>query len=141
MNSKPLRRVVTADDERVGRCFLADLLATMPDVHLVAEADNGRDLAALLEREHPDVAIVDAYLPDVALLATLQRRPRIVYLTRFEAGPSPIAGEHVFTPPSVEALRAAFARGDLYEERAEGARAVSASTGARSTTWTPRALP
>ena len=63
-------RVLIADDERPARKFLANLLATLPDVELVGEASNGKEAVEghyCSTHYHPEVsspkskAFVEAY--------------------------------------------------------------------------------
>src|SRR5262245_17040988 len=52
------------------------LLSKHTDIELVAEAANARDAISELERQEPDVAVVDFRMPDLegaALIATMTR--------------------------------------------------------------------
>ena len=57
-------RVVIADDERPARSFLAALLRSFDDVPIVAEAESGTDAVAAIERERPDLALLDLQMPE-----------------------------------------------------------------------------
>jgi two-component system, response regulator PdtaR len=59
--SGPLR-VVIADDEAIIRLDLKELL-TSAGYEVVGEASNGIDAAAAIERERPDLAILDVKMP------------------------------------------------------------------------------
>jgi two-component system LytT family response regulator len=58
-------RVVIADDERPARSFLASLLRGFDDVEIVGEAQNGTEAIAMIEREKPDLALLDLQMPEV----------------------------------------------------------------------------
>ena len=60
--SVPLR-VVLADDHTVMRAGLVALLGSEPTLDIVGEASNGREAVALVERLHPDVALLDLRMP------------------------------------------------------------------------------
>ena len=82
-------RVLIADDERPARKFLANLLAAMPDVALVAEASNGREAVALIEQLRPDLALLDLQMPelgglDAARLVSAGATPAIAFVTAFD---------------------------------------------------------
>ena len=53
-------RVVIADDERPARSFLAALLRSFDDVVLVSEAQSGNEAVAIIERDKPDLALLDS---------------------------------------------------------------------------------
>ncbi|HEX6164795.1 MAG TPA: response regulator transcription factor [Vicinamibacterales bacterium] len=82
---KPLR-VVLADDERPARRFLVNLLKSFPDVDVVGEADDGNDAVDLIERQRPDLALLDLHMPeatglDVARLVRAGATPLIAFVT------------------------------------------------------------
>jgi DNA-binding NarL/FixJ family response regulator len=56
-------RVVIADDHRVVRVGLEQLLATFDDVGIVGVATNGEEAVARCAAEHPDVALIDIEMP------------------------------------------------------------------------------
>ncbi len=58
-------RVVIADDERPARSFLAAMLRTFEDVEIVGEATNGAEAVEIIEREKPDLALLDLQMPEV----------------------------------------------------------------------------
>jgi len=83
---KPALRVVIADDERPARSFLAALLKTFEDVKLVGEAETGTDAVRLIEREHPDLVLLDLQMPEidgvgVVRLLKKSRMPLIAFVT------------------------------------------------------------
>ncbi|HSL11742.1 MAG TPA: response regulator transcription factor [Actinomycetota bacterium] len=58
-------RVALADDHRVVRVGLEQLLGTFDDVAWVGSADGGEAAVALCERERPDVLLLDLQMPGV----------------------------------------------------------------------------
>ncbi|MCA1672403.1 MAG: response regulator transcription factor [Actinobacteria bacterium] len=52
-------RLVLADDHPVVREGLRALLDSEPDFEVVGQADNGEDVAALVDHLHPDVVVLD----------------------------------------------------------------------------------
>src|SRR6059058_5273603 len=58
-------RVVVADDERPARSFLVSLLRSFEDVAVVGEAASGKDAVALIEKERPDLALLDWQMPEL----------------------------------------------------------------------------
>lgn len=56
-------RVLIADDHPVFRDGLASLLATQPDVDVVATAGDGAEAVALAAEHEPDVVVMDLQMP------------------------------------------------------------------------------
>ena len=75
MSRRPLR-VVVADDERPARSFLVGILGGFEDVELVGEAATGAEALDLIERERPDLALLDLQMPELDGLAVVRRIPR-----------------------------------------------------------------
>jgi CheY-like chemotaxis protein len=63
-------KVLIADDDRLVRTMLADLLAELG--HAVVEATNGVEAVALAGREAPDHLILDFLMPKLSGLDALQ---------------------------------------------------------------------
>jgi DNA-binding NarL/FixJ family response regulator len=61
---KPIR-VLLADNHTLIRAGLRSLLETMPDVHVVAEASDGREALSLIEAHQPDVVLMDVAMPEM----------------------------------------------------------------------------
>lgn len=85
----PSPRALIADDERLMRDQLrARLAAAWPELAIVAEAKNGEEALALIEREKPDLAFLDIRMPapnglDVA--RDVAGRCHVVFVTAYEA--------------------------------------------------------
>jgi two-component system, LytTR family, response regulator len=82
-------RVVIADDERPARSFLAALLRSFEDVVLAGEARSGREAVALIEREKPDLALLDWQMPELdglGVVRALKRAdtPLIAFVTAYD---------------------------------------------------------
>ena len=58
-------RVVVADDERPARSFLVSLLRSFEDVVVVGEAASGKEAVAIIEKEKPDLALLDWQMPEL----------------------------------------------------------------------------
>ena len=73
----PKTSILIADDHKIVRDGVRALVATVPEWEIVAEADNGRDAVALVEKLQPDVAILDLTMPGLnGLDATRQIKKR-----------------------------------------------------------------
>ena len=75
-------RVVIVDEDRRVQQSLADLLRLTGRVDVVGRANDVRSALELVERENPDVMIVDPRLPDLeagaVLVSSLERsRPKL----------------------------------------------------------------
>jgi DNA-binding NarL/FixJ family response regulator len=57
-------RVLIADDEDDVRELLAEMIRREPDLELVAATRNAAEAIEAAERERPDVAIIDAHMPE-----------------------------------------------------------------------------
>jgi DNA-binding LytR/AlgR family response regulator len=82
-------RVVIADDERPARSFLAAALRSFPNVELAGEARNGTEAVRLIERERPDLALLDLQMPEldgigVVRLIKKTYLPLIAFVTAYD---------------------------------------------------------
>ena len=82
-------RILTVDDHPLLRGGIAALLATQPDMILVAEASNGREAIQQFRAHHPDITLMDLQMPDMngvdAITAIRSEFPeaRIIILTTY----------------------------------------------------------
>ncbi|MGC2322608.1 MAG: response regulator transcription factor [Terriglobales bacterium] len=82
-------RILVVDDHPVVRQGIAILIATQPDLTLVAEASTGREAIQQFRAHHPDVTIMDLQMPEMngldALIAIRGEFPdaRIIVLTTY----------------------------------------------------------
>jgi DNA-binding NarL/FixJ family response regulator len=82
-------RVAIADDHRVVRVGLEQLLGTFDDVELLGSADGGEATVALCEKSKPDVLLLDMSMPDLDgigvtnRLATVAPGTKVVLFTSF----------------------------------------------------------
>jgi DNA-binding NarL/FixJ family response regulator len=69
---KPIR-VLLADDHNLVRAGIRALLQNVPEVQVVAEAANGRQVLGLVEKTKPDIVLMDIAMPELnGLDATTQ---------------------------------------------------------------------
>jgi DNA-binding NarL/FixJ family response regulator len=56
-------RVILADDHRLVRAGLRSLLGELPEVEVVAEAGDGREVLALVPQHRPHIVLMDITMP------------------------------------------------------------------------------
>jgi DNA-binding NarL/FixJ family response regulator len=127
-------RVLVVDDHDLFRAGLASLLATQPDIEVVAQASGGRMGIRLADELRPDVVIMDLRMPDVegpaATRAILEQHPstRVLVLT--------VATDD----RDVEAALEAGACGFIAKDTPVGGVAVAVRAAAQGVAWlSPRA--
>ncbi len=85
-------KVVLADDQPLVRGGFAALLEGIPDIEVAGEASNGEEALQIIERERPDVAVLDIRMPVMDGLTTTRAilspernlHTKIIILTTFE---------------------------------------------------------
>jgi DNA-binding NarL/FixJ family response regulator len=86
-------RVVVADDHKVVRAGIRELLADEPDIQVVGEARDGQEAVALAISLRPDVVVMDINMPELSgVEATRQIRAaaptvRVLALTAYQDDP------------------------------------------------------
>ena len=58
-------RIILAEDHRITREGLVNLLKERPDMEVVGEAENGREAVKLAKELSPDLVIMDVTMPDL----------------------------------------------------------------------------
>jgi DNA-binding NarL/FixJ family response regulator len=82
-------RILAVDDHPLFRSGIAALLATQPDINLVAEASNGREAIEKFREHRPDITLMDLQMPEMngvdAMIAIRDEFPeaRIIVLTTY----------------------------------------------------------
>jgi DNA-binding NarL/FixJ family response regulator len=82
-------RILSVDDHPLFRNGIAALLATQPDMCLVAEASNGREAVQQFRAHRPDITLMDVQMPVMngldALMAIRGEFPeaRVIMLTTY----------------------------------------------------------
>jgi two-component system LytT family response regulator len=79
-------RTVIVDDERLARQKIRAMLALDPDIEIVAECANGEETVASLERDAPDLLLLDVEMPGENGFEVLRRSrgrplPIVVFIT------------------------------------------------------------
>lgn len=83
-------RVILADDHELVRVGVRRLLQTREDIEVVGEASSGEEAVYLVERERPDIALLDVLMPSLDGIGAAKRikdfsfETKVVMLTTFE---------------------------------------------------------
>jgi two-component system LytT family response regulator len=80
-------RVAIVDDEKPARDRLRRMLAATPDVELVGEAGDVASAVELLDREKPDLCLLDVQIPGgdgFDVLSRVAAMPQVVFTTAFD---------------------------------------------------------
>jgi two-component system, LytTR family, response regulator len=121
-------RVVVADDERPARSFLVALLRSFDDAVVVGEAASGKDAVALIEKEKPDLALLDLQMPEldgIGVVRMLKKgsMPLVAFVTAYDEYAVKAfevnAVDYLLKPVDKARLRAALNRAQERIEHAE----------------------
>jgi two-component system LytT family response regulator len=82
-------RTLIVDDELAGRDGIRHLLAVDPEIVVAGECANGRDAAAAIRDDAPDLVFLDVQMPELDGFEVLrevgvERAPAIVFVTAFD---------------------------------------------------------
>ena len=125
-------RILAVDDHPQFRQGLAAILATQPDMKLVAEASNGLEAVELYRTHCPDITLMDLQMPEMngldAMTAIRGEFPeaRIIVLTTYSDDAQVVRAMQV-------GARAYLLKNLLYKELLKTIRAVHGSTSAPTT--------
>jgi DNA-binding NarL/FixJ family response regulator len=84
-------RILIADDEDDVRDLLQEMIAREPSLDLVGAGSDASEAIAIAEREQPDVALIDAHMPEGGGLRALKEikvvspRTATVVLSAFDS--------------------------------------------------------
>jgi DNA-binding NarL/FixJ family response regulator len=118
-------RVLSVDDHALLREGIASLIATQPDIKVVAEAANGREALELFRQHRPDITLMDLQMPEMGGIDALQAiraefpDARIIILTTYK-------GDVQVTRALQAGARAYLLKGLLRKDLLDTIRAVHA---------------
>jgi DNA-binding NarL/FixJ family response regulator len=72
LESKPVR-VLLADDHKLVRAGFRAMLNSLADVEIIGETGDGREALELIQRDRPDVALLDITMPSLTGLEVAKR--------------------------------------------------------------------
>ena len=84
------KRICLAEDHAILRAGLRALLASHPDLEVVAEAADGLELLSAIQKHHPDLVLMDLSMPKLHGLEAIKEiktrypQTRVVVLTMHE---------------------------------------------------------
>jgi DNA-binding NarL/FixJ family response regulator len=83
-------RVLLVDDHALLRTGVANIINQEPDLHVVAEAENGAEAISAYERYQPDVTLLDLRMPVMEGVEAVRQirerdpRARVIILTTYD---------------------------------------------------------
>ena len=111
-------RVLIVDDETLARAFLAEQIATIPDLEVVGQAANGFEAVKLVEELRPELMFLDIQMPKLSGFEVLDllgdRAPATIFVTAYDEFALRAfdvhAVDYVLKPVEPARLQAAVAR-------------------------------
>ncbi|MBN1440482.1 MAG: response regulator [Anaerolineales bacterium] len=67
------RRILLADDHAIVRAGIRNALTNLPNIEIVGEAGNGKELAEALAALRPDLLVLDVHMPEFDPLPAIRR--------------------------------------------------------------------
>lgn len=118
-------RILSVDDHPLLREGIAALVASQPDMKLIAEASNGHEAIEQFRKHHPDITLMDLQMPDMDGVESMNAirgefsGARIIVLTTYQ-------GDVQILRALKAGARAYLLKGLLRKELLETIRAVHA---------------
>lgn len=109
--------IIIVDDSRLARKELSELLAPMPQIHILAEAADVSTAIAAINEHKPDLVLLDIHLPDgdgFDVLENCDHTPKVIFTTAYEQHALRAfeinALDYLLKPVTAERLQAAMDR-------------------------------
>ncbi len=80
-------KTIVIDDEQLARQRIKRLLAIYNEINIIAEAENGAEGLALIEKHQPDLIFLDIEMPVLngfEMLSKLKHQPKVVFVTAYD---------------------------------------------------------
>lgn len=77
-------KTMIIEDSRLARAELKEFLTAHPEIELCAEAENPRDALPIIQREMPELLLLDINMPGATGLELLQQldyEPKVIFIT------------------------------------------------------------
>ncbi|MCI0606840.1 LytTR family DNA-binding domain-containing protein [bacterium] len=114
--------VMIADDERVARRRLRRMLSDIPELRVIAEAEDGEETVSMILKHNPDIVFLDIQMPGkngfevLSSVSEMQNIPAIIFVTAFDnfaiQAFEVAAVDYVMKPFSKERIKKAVTRAE-----------------------------